>query len=117
MYDWRKKPYHYKDGATSKRWNRRPRLVAREIAFAQGKRDDVFSPATSGHVLKLLPTVFLQRVSGEEEAREGEGALSQALGCLDVKDAFSPSSTGETFESDLRGEESLAKKELTWTES
>ena len=67
---------------------RRSRLVAREYAFAEGKRDAIFSPATSGHVLKLLPTIFLQRVSEEEEAREGEGAFSQILGCLDVKDAF-----------------------------
>ena len=38
--------------------------------------------------LKLLPTIFLQRVSEEEGAREGEGVFSQTLGCLDVKDAF-----------------------------
>ena len=30
----------------------------------------------------------MQRVSEEEEASEGEGAFSQVLGCLDVKDAF-----------------------------
>ena len=52
------------------------------FAFAEGKRDDMFSPAaTSGHVLKLTPTIVLQRVS-EEEAREGEGAFSHMLGCL-----------------------------------
>ena len=62
--------------SNSKRWKRRSRLVAREFAFAEGKRDDMFSPAaTSGHVLKLTPTIVLQRVS-EEEAREGEGAFS-----------------------------------------
>ena len=62
-------------------------LVAREFAFAERKM--TFSPpATSGHVPYLLPTVFLRRVSEEEEAREGGGAFSQMLGCLDVKDAF-----------------------------
>ena len=60
VHDWRKKPYHHKAGTTSKRWKRRSRLVAREYAFAEGRRDDVFQPATSGHVLKLLPTIFLQ---------------------------------------------------------
>ena len=75
-YGPRKKPYHHGDGTTSKRWKRGSRLAARELAFAEGKRDDIFSPATSGHVLKLLPAIFLQRVSEEEEAREGEGAFS-----------------------------------------
>ena len=30
----------------------------------------------------------MQRVREEEEAREGEGAISQGKGCLDVKDVF-----------------------------
>ena len=41
MYDWRKKRYHREAGTTSKRWKRRPRLIARECAFAEGKRDDI----------------------------------------------------------------------------
>ena len=48
VYDWRKKPYHHGDGTTSKRWKRRSRLVAGEFAFAEGKRDGIFSLATSG---------------------------------------------------------------------
>ena len=88
VYDWRKKPCQLGDGISIKRWKRRSRLVTREFAFAEGKRDDIFSPATSGHALKLLSTIILQRISEEEEAREGEGAFSQILGCLDVKDAF-----------------------------
>ena len=48
VYDWRKKPYHHEGGTTSKRWKRRPRLVASEFAFSERKRDDIFSPATSG---------------------------------------------------------------------
>ena len=66
-HDWRKKPYQLGDGISVKRWKRRSRLVAREFAFAEGKRDDIFSPATSGHVLKLLPTIFLQKKKQEGE--------------------------------------------------
>ena len=44
--------------------------IKTSCTFAEGKRDDIFSPATSGHVLKLLPTIFLQRTSKEDEARE-----------------------------------------------
>ena len=33
------------DGMSIKRWKRRSRVVARESAFAEGKRDDIFSPA------------------------------------------------------------------------
>ena len=36
VYDGRKKPYHYEDCLTTKRWKRRARLVAREFAFAEG---------------------------------------------------------------------------------
>ena len=46
VYDWRKKPYQLGDCISVKRWQRRSRLVAREFAFAEGKRDDTFSPAT-----------------------------------------------------------------------
>ena len=112
VYDWRKKPDHHGDGTTTKRWKRRSRLVARELAFAEGKRDDVFTPATSGHVLKLLPTIFLQRVREEEEAREGEGAFSEILGCLDVKDAFLQVQQEKPLKVDLRGEEPLVKRNL-----
>ena len=70
------------------------------------------SPATSGHVLKLLPTIFLQRISEEEEAREGEGAFSQALGCLDVKDACLQVPQEKPLKVILRGEEFLVKRNL-----
>ena len=71
-------------------------------------RNDIFPPATSGHVLKLLPTIFLQRVSEEEEGEEGEGAFSQILGCLDVKDAFLQVPQEKLLKVNLRGEEFLA---------
>ena len=67
VYDWRKKPYHHEDGTTTKRWKIRSRLVAREFAFAEGKRDDVFSPAISGHVLKLLHNTLAESQQEREE--------------------------------------------------
>ena len=95
MYDCRKKPYQLGDGISVNRWKRRSRLIARD-AFAEGKRDDTFSPATSGHVQKLLilPTIFCK----EDEAREGDftGArMSWCEGCI------STSSTRETVKRDL----------------
>ena len=111
VYDWRKNIPPW-------RWNineeveARSGLVAREFAFAEGKRDDILSPATSGHVLKLLPTIFLQKASEEEEAREGEGAFSQMLGCLDVKDAFLQVPQEKPLKVNLRGEEFLGKRNL-----
>ena len=74
-------------------------------AIHEGKRNDIFSPATPGRALKLLPTIFLQRASEEEEAREGEGAFSQILGCLDVKDAF------------LQVQQDLGEEKSTWEKS
>ena len=103
VYDWRKKPYPHEGGTTSKMWKRRSRLVAREFAVNEGKRDDTFSPATSGHALKLLPC--RESVKRKKQER-GEGTFSQMLGCLDVKDAFLQVPQ-ETFESQferLRGE-------------
>ena len=76
-------------------------------------RDDIFSPVTSGHVLKLLLLpVSLQRISGEEETREGEGALSHILGCLDVKDAFLQVPQEKPLKVVLGGEEFLVKRHL-----
>ena len=113
VYDWKKKPCHHGGGTTSKRWQRRSRLVARDFSFAEGKRDDILSPATSGHVaLKLLPAIFLQRVSEEEEAGEGEGAFSQALGWFDVKDAFLQVPQENPLKVNLRGEEFSVKRWL-----
>ena len=113
VYDWGKKPCQLGGCTSVKRSRRRPRLVARESPFAEGKRDDIFSPATSGHVLKLLPAIFLQRISEEEEAREGEGTFSQILGCLDVKDASLQVPPQEKpLQVILRGEEFLVKRNL-----
>ena len=73
-------------------------------------RETIFSHQRL-QVLKLLPTIFLQRVSEEEEARGGEASFSQALGCLDVTDGEEP------VEVDLRGEDFSGEKKPTGTES
>ena len=100
------------DGISVKRWKRRSRLVAREFAFAEGKRDYIFSAATSGHALKLLPTIFLQRSSKEDGAREGEGAFSPTIECLDVKGAFLQVPQEKPLKVILRGKELLVKRNL-----
>ena len=97
---------NFGDGNSVKRWKRRSRLVAREFAFAEGKRDDIL------RALKLLPTKFLQRISEEEEAREGEGAFSRILGCLDVKGACLRVPQKKPLKVILRVEEFLAKRNL-----
>ena len=104
VYDWKQKPYQHGDGISVKRWKRRSRQVATGFAFDEGKRDDILSPATSGHVLKLLPAIFFQRIS------EGEGAFSQTLGCLDVKDAFLQVPQEKPLKVILRGAEFLVKR-------
>ena len=79
--DWRWKG----EGPARKRWLRRSRLVARE--FPLDKRDDVFSPASCGHLFRLLPVLYLAEVGGLKEAagRNGEEVM---LGTMDIKDAF-----------------------------
>eukprot|EP00435_Cladocopium_sp_Y103_P037705 s280_g10.t1 len=86
VYDWRWKPFgKVEDGEEPTfKWLRRARLVAREYAFAEGKRDDVFSPASSAHLLRLLPTLFRSKVAQDEFLSSDP----YVLGSLDVKDAF-----------------------------
>ena len=69
-----------------------------------------FSPATSGHVLKLLPTVFTQRVSDEEHF------FSDARLPRCERRSLA-SSTGETSERKSERRRLLGEKTLTWTES
>ena len=54
--------------------------------------------SAEGHVLKLLPTIFLQRMSE---------------GCLDVEDAFLQVAQEKPLKVNLRGEECLVKKKPT----
>lgn len=73
------------NGDVVKRWLRQSRLVAREYAFME-RRDDCFSPATSTHVMNLLPMLYLQRCAERRgcEAQTSEHVLATA----DIKDAF-----------------------------
>ena len=63
---------------------------------------------------EALPTIFLQRVREEEEAREGGGAFSQTLGCLDVKDALLQFPQEEPLKVNLRGEELIVPGQRAW---
>ena len=60
----------------------RPRLVARDYSFW-----DTYAPATSAHILNLLPMMFLQSLAdvphGSDSSKE-----TACVGTLDVKDAF-----------------------------
>ena len=80
VHDWRLKPFG--DG---KKWLRRSRLVAREFAFKE-KRSDTFSPATSSHVMNVLPMVFLEKLA-QLEMNDAD-STEVTLGTVDVKDAF-----------------------------
>ena len=78
VYDWRLKDYKGKDGLETKRWLRPSHLVAREYAFLE-RRSDTYSPATSTHILNLLPLVYLQKLGEKdvESAAESAGVASQ----------------------------------------
>ena len=82
--DWRVKTRQMPDGSTKKQWMRRSRLVARE--YAVEKRDDVYSPASGSHALRLLPVLYLaMRALGYDQ---DEKTGKPVIGALDVKDAF-----------------------------
>ena len=84
--DWRLKDFSDSSGGPStKKWLRRSRLVAREYAIT--KRDDVFSPASSSHLLRLLPVIYLMRLGEIEESQQGK-AEDVVIGSMDIKDAF-----------------------------
>ena len=57
------------DGPPKSRWLRRSRLVARE--YALDKRDDVFSTASSGHLLRILPVLYLAEEESSRRQLEG----------------------------------------------
>ena len=86
VYDWRLKSFMGENGLERKRWLRRSRLVAREYAFLE-RRTDTYSPATSTHILNLLPLMYLQKC-GEKDAEIQADSTEVTLACLDVKDAF-----------------------------
>ena len=86
VYDWRLKERLMPDGTTGKCWLRRSRLVAREYSFWE-KRSDTYAPATSTHILNLLPMMYLQSLANvADDNHHANEPL--CLGTLDVKDAF-----------------------------
>ena len=66
---------------------RRSRLVAREYAFLE-RRQDVYSPASSTHVLNLLPLLWLQRCGDWNDVLGGVSCSDQVMAAFDIKDAF-----------------------------
>ena len=86
VYDWRLKDRVMPDGTTVKCWLRRSRLVAREYSFWE-KRSDTYAPATSTHILNLLPMMYLQSWANMEDDTS-HVSEPLCLGTLDVKDAF-----------------------------
>ena len=63
--------------------------MAKELALAEGKRDDIFSPATSGHVLKILPAVFLQKSVMKMNREKEEESLAMYWGVWTSRMPFS----------------------------
>lgn len=61
--------------------------MAREYAFEEGRRDDVFSPASLSHILRLLPTLYLAKLPETAYVNKPNN-YEYLLGSLDIKDAF-----------------------------
>lgn len=87
VFDWRLEPFKDENGTEVMKWMRRARLVAREFAFAEGKLDDVFGPASSSPLLRLLPVLYLHK-PGQYKLAGLNNGNPYTFGCLDVKDAF-----------------------------
>ena len=73
VLDWRYREGQEGSKNEERHWQRRARLVAREYR-SEGNRDDVFAPATSPSLTRLIPILSLQR--------------KWSLRSLDIKDAF-----------------------------
>ena len=112
VHDWRIKSCVDEKGVERKRWLRRSRLVAREYAFWE-KRSDTYSPATSTHILNLLPLMYLQ-TCGERDAEIQADNTEVTLACLDVKDAFLmvPQDKDKPVKIKVGEEEFLVKRNL-----
>ena len=72
--------WRQKERKGAKCWLRRSRYVAREFAWLTPDREDLFSPASSAVVSRLLPYCYLKR--------SAKGEKTQAMMSLDVSDAF-----------------------------
>jgi hypothetical protein len=91
-----------------KQWLRRSRLVAREYAI--DRRDDTFSPASSTHLLRLIPMIFLFKLGELQDLQDPTRVPS--LGCLDVKDAFLQVPQQEPLRISLGGCQWIVEKNL-----
>ena len=114
VHDWRAKDYTLDDGSVTKRRLRRSRLVAREYAFME-RRDDCFSPATSTHVMNLLPMVYLQRCA-ERRGCENHAA-EHVLATVDIKDAFLCVPQAKPFAVTLAGRKYIIARPTSWCRS
>ena len=87
--DWRLKQVDgdASGGQPTFKWFRRSRLVAREYACLE-RRQDVHSPASSTHVLNLLPLLWLQRCGDLSDVSGGVSCSDQVMATLDIKVAF-----------------------------
>ena len=94
----------------TKCWFRRSRLVAREYAFLQ-KHADTYSPASSTHILNLLPLMYLQQCGSHDPESKAE-TRSTTLGCMDVKDAFLMVPQPHPVKIKVRGEDYIVEKNL-----
>ena len=110
VYDWRLKTFVDGNGVERKRWLRRSRLVAREYAFLE-RRSDTYIPATSTHILNLLPLMYLQKC-GERDAEIKADSMEVTLACLDVKDAFLMVPQDKPVKIKVGQEEFLVKRNL-----
>ena len=108
VYDWRLREYTTADGQVYKRWLRRSRLVAREYAFLE-RRDDTYSPATSTHILNLLPLWYLQKIS---EVDKDSDTKAYTLASLDAKDAFLMVPQEKAVRVKLQGEDFIVQRNL-----
>ena len=106
--DWRWKEWKG-EGPPKNRWLRRSRLVARE--YAVDKRDDVFSPASSGHLLRLLPVLYLAEV-GELKDAVGRSDEEVMLSTMDIKDAFLQVPQEEPLRLKMQGGDFIVLKNL-----
>ena len=109
VYDWRLKERTMPDGTAAKCWLRRSQLVAREYSFWE-KRSDTNAPATSTHILNLLPMMFLQGLADVPPNTHHEDE-PLCLGTLDVKDAFLMVDQPSPMLVTLLGETYMVKKE------
>ena len=62
-------------------------LLAREFSFLE-RRSDTYSPATSTHILNILPMIYLQKLGDATSTEQQTGKHPVVLGTVDIKDAF-----------------------------